>query len=62
LADKPLTDLELQALVALVNAQTAELNTATAQSVAAGEQPNYRTYNQGPRERLTKELDRRGAL
>jgi hypothetical protein len=57
-----MTDLELQALVALVNAQVAELNTATARSVAHGEAPNYGSYNQGPRERLTEELDRRGLL
>lgn len=57
-----MSDLELQALVALVNVQTAELNTATARSVALGEEPNYGSYNQTAREELTKELDRRGLL
>lgn len=32
--NRRLTDTELLALVALVNAQTAELNTATARSIA----------------------------
>lgn len=57
-----MSDLELQALIALVNAQTAELNTNTARKVALGEEPSFGSYNQLPKMALTKELDRRGLL
>ena len=57
-----MSDLELQALIALVNAQTAELNMETARSVALGEPPSFGDYNQIPRDKLTAELSRRGIL